>query len=72
VSAGDPSPNRFRFEVRSVNEHDRVYRYVDDFPAYVTACMAADFARELVPVCHFVVWDSRLKKILYDSRKVTR
>lgn len=58
------------FEIRQVDEERRVYARVAHAERYFDACLTADIARIEWPSVHFVVWDSRLKVVLYDTRKL--
>ena len=64
---GEPDPSRYRFEVRHVDLERRVLVHVDDHPTYYIACLCADCWREATRE-DFVVWDTRERRALYDSR----
>lgn len=64
---GEPDPSRYRFEVRRVDLERRVLVHVDDHPAYAVACLCADSWRAATGD-DFVVWDTRERRPLYDSR----
>lgn len=59
--------NDYRFHIRRVSKPTNIY--VEDHAVYHDACLAADIARSLTGD-HYVVWDTKLKLTLYDSRKL--
>lgn len=68
----DGREQRYRFELRNVDERERRYKYLNDLRTYSEACLYADVARHMMPDVHFVVWDNVERRILYDSRKLEK
>ena len=66
----DGQEQRYRFELRRVDEERRRYVFIHDLRTYSEAALYADVARHMMPDVHFVVWDSRLGRPLYDSRAI--
>lgn len=68
----DGVEQRFRFELRNVDERERRYKYINDLRTYCEAVLYLDVARHMMPDVHFIVWDNVERKILADSRELQK